>query len=260
MAGGLIGIGMTLVINWMDQRIRTLAELRKVLDYTVLGQIFQLPEDQHAEIEEFGLISLTMPRSAWAESYRSIRTNIDFLRRSRNIQVIQITSPYSGDGKTASASNLAISMAKAGRKVLLIDADLRKPSLHKVFGLTKERGFTLALKEVLALSQVIQPTKIPGLDLITAGTEPSNPAELLASPRFAAALDEVRMLYDIVIIDTSPILAVTDPAIIGGVGRWGRAGRSAFVAEAPRRRGGQGGPQHSWGPRAGHLDQSDRAR
>ena len=97
-----------------------------------------------------------MPRSAWAEAYRSIRTNIDFLRRSRNVQVIQITSPYSGDGKSASASNLAISLAKAGRKVLLIDADLRKPSLHKVFGLTKERGFSLVLKDLLAISQVVQ--------------------------------------------------------------------------------------------------------
>jgi len=129
--------------------------------------------------------------------------------------VIQITSPYSGDGKTASASNLAVSMANAGRKVLLIDADLRKPSLHKVFGLTKERGFSLVLRELLTISQAIQHSSIEGLDLITAGPEPGNPAELLASSRFASALEEVRSLYDTVIIDTSPILAVTDPAIIG---------------------------------------------
>ena len=120
-----------------------------VLDYAVLGQVLQLPEEESVGIEEFGLISQVLPRSAWAEAYRSIRTNIDFLRRSRNIQVIQITSPYSGDGKSSSASNLAISMARAGRKVVLIDADLRKPSLHKVFGLTTERGFSLVLNEVL---------------------------------------------------------------------------------------------------------------
>src|SRR5206468_6638960 len=119
--------------------------------------------------DEFGLISHTMPRSAWSEAYRSIRTNIEFLRRSRNVQVIQITSPYSGDGKSASASNLAISLAKAGRRVLLIDADLRKPSLHKVFGLTKERGFSLVLKELFTISQVVQHSSVDGLDLITAG-------------------------------------------------------------------------------------------
>jgi capsular exopolysaccharide synthesis family protein len=156
-----------------------------------------------------------LPRSAWAEAYRSIRKNIDFLRRSRNIQVIQITSPYSNDGKSASASNLAISLANAGRKVLLIDADLRKPSLHKIFGLSKGRGLSLVLKDLFSISQVVQRSTIEGLDLITAGPEPSNPAELLASPRFAAVLAELRGLYDTVIIDTSPILAVTDPAIIG---------------------------------------------
>jgi capsular exopolysaccharide synthesis family protein len=216
-AGGVLGIGVTLVANWMDQRIRTLAELRQVLDYTVLGQIFQLTEEQGAGLAEFGLITQAMPRSIWAEAYRSTRTNIDFLRRSRNIQVIQVTSPYSGDGKSASASNLAISFANAGRKVLLIDADLRKPSLHKVFGRSKERGFSPVLKGALALSEAIQPTTIKGLDLITAGDEPANPAELLASERFAAALEQVRAMYDLVIIDTSPILAVTDPAIIGAL-------------------------------------------
>jgi len=215
MMGGVSGVGGTLVLNWMDQRIRTLAELRQVLDYTVLGQVFQLPDDQSANVEEFGRICTTMPRSAWAEAYRSIRTNIDFLRRSHDVQVIQIASPYSGDGKSSSASNLAISMARAGRKVLLIDADLRKPSLHKVFGLTNERGFSLVLKDELSISQVIQPSTLDGLDLITTGPEPANPAELLAAPRFLAALDEVRKLYDFVIIDTSPILAVTDPSIIG---------------------------------------------
>jgi capsular exopolysaccharide synthesis family protein len=213
--GGLIGVGITLVTNWMDQRIRSLAELRQVLDYTILGQVFQLSDEETADVEEFGLISRTMPHSAWAESYRSIRTNIDFLRRSRDVRLIQITSPYSGDGKSASASNLAISLANAGRKVLLIDADLRKPSLHKIFGLAKDRGFSSVLRDLLSLSEAIQPSAIKGLDLITAGPEPSNPAELLASARFAAALDELRGLYDTVILDTSPILAVTDPAIIG---------------------------------------------
>jgi capsular exopolysaccharide synthesis family protein len=216
-AGGLLGAGVTLVLHWMDQRIRTLAELRKVLDYPVLGQIFQLTEDQKAGIAEFGLISQIMPRSAWAEAYRSMRTNIDFLRRSRNIHVIQVTSAHPGDGKSASSSNLAITLARAGRKVLLIDADLRKPTLHKVFGVAREGGFSLVLKDVLTLTQAIQHSSIEGLDLIAAGPEPGNPAELLACPRFVAALDEARGLYDAVIVDTSPILAVTDPAIVGAL-------------------------------------------
>jgi capsular exopolysaccharide synthesis family protein len=215
--GLLVGIGATLVLDWMDQRFRSLVELRQALDYSLLGQVFQLAEEEGVGVAEFGLISHELPRSAWAEAFRSIRTNIEFLRRHRNAQVLQLTSPHSGDGKSASASNLAISLAKAGRRVVLIDADLRKPSLHKVFGASRERGLTLALNDVLAVSQVIQPTAVEQLDLIAAGPVSAHPAELLASPQLGRILGELKQTYDLVIIDSSPILAVTDPAIIGAL-------------------------------------------
>jgi capsular exopolysaccharide synthesis family protein len=189
--------------------------MRQVLDFSLLGQVRELCGEESAGVAEFGLITHDMPHSAWAESYRSIRTNIEFLRRNRSLQVLQVTSPHSGDGKSSSASNLAISLAKAGRKVVLIDADLRKPSLHKIFGASRERGLTLALNDVLSVSQVVQPTAVEQLDLIAAGPLMANPAELLASPQLGLILSELKQTYDLVIIDSSPILAVTDPAIIG---------------------------------------------
>ena len=124
----------------LDQRIRSFAELRRVLDYAVLGQIQQIPDDQAAAVGEFGLVAHAMARSPWAEAYRAVRTNIEFLRRNRRVEVVLVTSPYSGDGKSATASNLAISLAQAGRRVLLVDADLRKPSQQRIHGLSKERG------------------------------------------------------------------------------------------------------------------------
>ena len=165
-----------------------------------------------------GLISYAKPRSYWAEAYRAIRTNIDFLRRrNQRLQVLLVTSPYPGDGKTTAASNLAISFALAGRRVLLIDADLRRPSLHKVHGLRRDHGLSHLLKDLLPLHRVVQRSRIESLEVITAGPEVPNPAELLSSPRLKELLDEARQAYDVILLDSSPLLAVADPAIIGAV-------------------------------------------
>ena len=116
----------------------------------VLGQIPQVPTAQDGRLGEFGLIAHAMPRSTWAESYRAVRTNVEFLRRNRRMQAILIASPHSGDGKSVSASNLAISLAQAGRKVLLIDADLRKPSQHGIHGMDNDRGLSGVLRAEIA--------------------------------------------------------------------------------------------------------------
>jgi capsular exopolysaccharide synthesis family protein len=216
-AGLMGGVAAAVAADRLDHRIRSFAELRRLLDYAVLGQVQQIRDDQVAAVGEFGLVVHAMGRSPWAEAYRAVRTNVEFVRRNRRVEVILVTSPYSGDGKSATASNLAISMAQAGRRVLLIDADLRKPSQQKIHGLSKEHGLSSILTGAVAASRVVQRTAVEGLDLIATGPEPPNPAELLASPRFAQVLDEIRPLYDLVIIDSSPILAVTDPAIIGAV-------------------------------------------
>jgi succinoglycan biosynthesis transport protein ExoP len=214
--GCLIGTGAAVVADRIDQRIRSLAELRQILGLAVLGQIPQVREEQAAAMGEFGLVSHTMPRSSWAEAYRAIRTNIEFLRRNQDFRVILVTSGYSGDGKSVSASNLAVSLAQAGRRILLVDGDLRKPCQHEIHGLTNNRGLTHILRGLLPVHQVVQRTAVENLELIAAGPEVPNPAELLTSSTFNEFLEEARRSYEIVIIDSSPLLVVTDAAIIGG--------------------------------------------
>ena len=183
----------------------------------MIGQVALMPENQAGVPGSFGLISHTRPRSDWAEAYRVARTNIDFLRRNTRLQVLLVTSAYADEGKTTAASNLAISFAAAGRKVLLIDADLRHPSLDPIHGLDRVQGLSCLLNDVMPLHRVVQQSRIDNLDVVTAGPEVPNPAELLSSPRLAELLDEARKSYDIILVDSSPLLAVTDPAIIGAV-------------------------------------------
>ena len=122
-----------------------------------------------------------------------------------------------GDGKTTTASNLAITLANTGRRVLLIDGDLRKPSLHRMFDVPREGGFADALLSRESIERLVQPTFVNNLDLLTTGHDVSNPAELLASDRLGEVFKELTSLYDMVLIDSSPLLVVTDPSIIAAV-------------------------------------------
>ena len=198
----------------LDPRIRSLPEIRKALDMTVLGLVSQVPTELEGADHDVGIICMTQPRSMIAESYKSIRTNLEFHRRNRLLQILLVTSPHSGDGKSTSASNIAISLAHAGRRVLLVDADLRRPSQHLLYGLSRERGLSQVLRGVVGVEHVTQPTKVENLDFVSCGPAAPNPAELLASPAFGVFLGEVRKVYDYVIIDSSPLLAVTDPCVV----------------------------------------------
>lgn len=150
-----------------------------------------------------------------AEAFRRVRNNVDLCRLDLHARVILVTSPMPGDGKSVTASNLAISLAQAGWRVLLIDADIRTPSLGRAFGRPHGPGLVHILRDLQPLGRVVQRTAIEKLDLVAAGPEVVDPSELLGSPRFRASLDEVRPAYDVVIIDSPPLLLATDPSIIG---------------------------------------------
>ncbi|HEV3165917.1 MAG TPA: polysaccharide biosynthesis tyrosine autokinase [Isosphaeraceae bacterium] len=212
--GCTLGGFAAFISDLLDARIRSMSEVRRVLDIHVLGVIPQLPAEQKAVGGEIGLISHAMPRSPLSESYKSVRTTIEFLRRNQNAQVLLITSPRARDGKSTTASNLGISLAHAGRRVLLIDGDLRQPCQHKIHDLRRDRGLVQVLQGLLPFSRAVQRTQIENLDMLTAGPDVSNPAELLASHRLGDLLDEARQTYDVVIVDSSPLLAITDPSII----------------------------------------------
>src|SRR5512135_2566037 len=216
--GCAVGMGAAVVLDRLDQRVRSLDELRQMTGLVVLGQVALLPKRRSGAMGPIGLISYAKPNSYWAEAYRAIRINLDFLRRrNQRLQVILVTSPYPGDGQTTAASNLAISFALVGRRVLLIDADLRSSSLDKVHSLRREPGLSHLLKDRLPLHQVVQRSQIENLEVITVDPEVRNPDELLSSPRLKELLDEARQAYHVILLDSSPLLAVVDPAIVGAV-------------------------------------------
>ena len=160
------------------------------------------------------LVYYHRPGSREAEAYRSFRTTIYHSTKDSNDKIIQITSAEPGDGKSTTAANLAIAIAQSGKKVLLIDADLRRPTMHTLFGLPQDIGLTDVLLSEVEWSIAVRTTRLENLSVLTAGLCPQNPAELLSSDRLPDTLRAMRVMYDVIIIDTPPILAVSDPAII----------------------------------------------
>ncbi|MEA3321207.1 MAG: CpsD/CapB family tyrosine-protein kinase [Bacillota bacterium] len=160
------------------------------------------------------LISDKLPKSPISEQYRTIRTNIQFSSVDNQLRSIMVTSSGPSEGKSTTASNLAVVNAQQGKKVLFVDADLRKPTAHYTFQQDNFRGLTTVLTRQTALSETIQPTRIDNLDIMTSGPIPPNPAELLSSRAMEDLLAAAYHSYDLVIFDTPPVLAVTDAQII----------------------------------------------
>lgn len=151
------------------------------------------------------------PRGQIAEAYRAVRTSLYFSARGGGQSVIQVTSPNPGDGKSTLAGNLAVSVANSGKRVLLLDADFRRPRCHKVFGVDNTVGVTAMIDGDFELADVIQQTEIENLSILPCGRRPPNPSELLTSRKFSDLLEVLREQYDLIIVDTPPVLAVTDP-------------------------------------------------
>lgn len=151
-----------------------------------------------------------------SESYKRLRTNLEFLTRSEKIQTIMITSTHRNEGKSTIAANLAVAFAQADKKVLLIDADLRGSCQHRIFNTSNEEGMTTLITRQSRLKDVTMGTLLRNLDLLPSGPLLSNPSELLTSSELPAILDELKQSYDLIFIDTPPILAFADTQILAG--------------------------------------------
>jgi succinoglycan biosynthesis transport protein ExoP len=204
-----------------DKSFRSPAEIRRRLGLPVIGHIPQIRIDTPADVNAPGgldpvLAAALRPKSVEAEAYRGLRTQLYFSTQGRGHQVVQVTSPNPGDGKSTLAANLAVSIAQSGKRVVLIDCDFRKPRVHKIFDLpsTGEVGLAGVIAGEAPIQAAVRPSGLPNLDLLPCGPRPANPAELLTSPQFQHALDEVRKAYDFVIVDTPPLLAVSDPSVV----------------------------------------------
>lgn len=159
------------------------------------------------------LVTLTSPRSPAAEAYRLLRTNLQFASIDRPLRTLLVTSPGPRDGKTTVLANLGAALAEAGQRVILLDADLREPGLHEAFGAARAPGLTDALLDESA-PLPLQHGPLAGLELLAAGTPPPNPAELLASARFERLLVRLREQAEMVLVDSPPLVAISDTSIL----------------------------------------------
>ncbi|MCU7557537.1 CpsD/CapB family tyrosine-protein kinase [Macrococcus capreoli] len=163
------------------------------------------------------LITHEYPKSTISEQYRMIRSNIDFSTVDKTIRTIVVTSAAPSAGKSTSAANIAITYAQADKKVLLIDGDLRKPTVHYTFETNNVIGLSSLITKQAEYIQAIKKTEIENLDIITSGPIPPNPSELLGSNNMEQIIKELLVNYDVIIIDTPPVLAVTDAAILSQI-------------------------------------------
>ncbi len=218
MLGALSVFGLQYFREWQDTTLRSLDELRRLTDTTVMGIVPHFVVDPGDSSRQGGLSDALCyyhnPGSQEAEAYRSVRTTLFFSTAPHNDRVIQVSSPEQGDGKSTSIANLAIAVAQSGKRVLLIDADMRRPTQHQLFAVPQDVGLADVLRREIEWINAVRATPIDGLSLLTAGATPANPAELLSTSDLSTLLHAARSEFDYVFIDAPPLLAVSDPCII----------------------------------------------
>lgn len=163
------------------------------------------------------LIVEKQPKSPVSEQFRTVRTNIMYSNIDTEIKTVLVTSATPGAGKSTTAANLAVAYAQSGKRTVLIDADLRRPTMHYTFEMTNQRGMSTAIVNDVPVENIVRETEIENLDLITSGPIPPNPSELLSSNKMMHLLKTFSMHYDMVIIDSPPLLAVTDAQVLSKI-------------------------------------------
>lgn len=211
-AGLVLAFGVVLLLEYLDDTIKNSEDVQRVLELNTLGSIARI---QPVRSPSDALITMKHSRSPIAEDYRILRTNLRYAAIENPGGALLVTSANPGEGKTTTAANLAIAMAQAGKRVVLMDADLRRPSVHRLFGLSGERGLSeLFLEDGPMLEEVLQTTEVPGLSVLVSGEQPPNPAEMLESRRMTNLFQKLREIADIVVVDSPPLLAVADANIL----------------------------------------------
>lgn len=161
------------------------------------------------------LVTISNPRSPISEAYRTLRTNLEFSSLDKPIRAMVVTSAAPEEGKSTTLANLAVTIAQAGKKVILVDCDLRRPSLQKIFNVGATAGFTDMMRDDTKMSKPpLQETGVPNLQLLTSGALPPNPSELLASRRMGEVIAALQKQADMVLFDAPPVIAVTDAAVL----------------------------------------------
>ena len=218
--GLLLGAGLAILLERLDDSVKSPDDLRIKFDLTILGLIpairpGELDPDGDVPTSNLGrLVTHADPRSPVAEAYRALRTNLAFARAHEAAQAIAVVSPAPADGKSTTVANLAITFSQQGQRTLLIDADLRRAVLDKTFDVPRMPGLTDVLIGAVPLVDAVNETKVPNLFVMGSGQFPPNPSELLGSAAMRRAVEEAKKHFDIVLFDTPPLLAVTDGAVL----------------------------------------------
>jgi capsular exopolysaccharide synthesis family protein len=206
----MLGFGLCLLVEFMDTRLRTPAEVVRQVGVPLLGTIPDLAEDERLSIDtNIALVSHTAPQSLMAEAFRHFRTSLLFAS-DRPVKTLLVTSPSPGDGKSSAAANLAIAMAHSGAKVLLVEANYRRPTLARVFDIPDAVGLSNILVGLNVPEEAIRATVIENLDVLPGGPPPPSPADLLGSDTMQRFLDDQTRRYDHIVIDGAPVLVVAD--------------------------------------------------
>jgi len=217
LVGIMFGVGAAFFIDYLDDTIKNEEEAKRALNWPLLATIPAIDRDPGTD-EAVGaraqLVVLNSPKSSISEAFRGLRTAIHFSSVNRDTKVIMITSSFPGEGKSTIAANLSLTFAQAGNRVIIIDCDLRRPSLNTIFKHSRNPGITEVLAGDVMLGDALHSTGIENVSLLTAGTIPPNPAELLCSESMRTLLGQLRNSYDIVIIDAPPVIPVTDAPLL----------------------------------------------
>lgn len=212
--GLLLALRLAFLLDRSDPRLRSVEDVKQLVGLEALGAI---PHMKAKDEKKRYMACHFDPRSEAAEAYRALRTSILFSTNGEKSSVLLVTSPIKEEGKTTTATNIAAAMAKSQKSVLLIDADLRRSALHRLFNLSKDRGLTAYLADGQQVGDTVHKTELPGLSVVTAGATPDNPAELLDVPRMKEFLDWARENYDVIVIDSPPLGLVTDASVLAAL-------------------------------------------
>lgn len=208
--GALLATAAAFLLDYLDDTLKNPDDIQKTLGLTTLGAAPRL-DGKSGE-----LVALSSSHSAATEAYRVLRTNLQFAAVESPLRTLLVTSPSPGEGKSLTAANLAVALAQAGRRVVLVDADLHKPRIHRLLGLKNNTGLTTALiQEQPEFEGLLQPGPEPGLSVLTSGPLPPNPAELLGSGRARDFFGHLAQQADIVLFDSPPAVALSDAVILG---------------------------------------------
>ncbi len=229
--GVLLGVGIAVLRDRLDNTVKTRQTVEEI---TGVGLVGTIPLDKERRSQ--AAVAFDREQTPIAEAFRKMRTNLQFLAVDDPPRVILVTSSAPNEGKSTTAINIALALAEADHDVVLIDGDMRRPSLDKYLDLVGNVGFSTVLSGAVSLDEALQPTKFQRLTALTSGATPPNPSELLGSQAAKNVLSELREKFDYVIVDSSPLLAVTDGAILAAgsdgvliIARYGETKRDGLV-------------------------------